>query len=255
MRILIIEDEVKTAKSLARLIQSIDIRYSIADSLQSISSAVKWFSDNEQPDVIFMDIQLADGLSFDIFTKVNITAPVIFCTAFDDYSIQAFKSNGIEYLLKPFNRNDIESAFDKITNLKTHFNRDQSTSANLLNILKSISEDDTKKNFLVYNRNSYINVSTSVISYFYKSLNGINLVTDDKKTYSLTESLDQLHRMVGKHSFYRINRQYLVAFKSITEVQHYFDRKLVVRLNIETDEKLIVGRERASEFLDWLDDR
>ncbi|WP_316742251.1 LytTR family DNA-binding domain-containing protein [Pedobacter antarcticus] len=255
MRILIIEDEVKTAKSLARLIQSIDIRYSIADSLQSISSAVKWFSDNEQPDVIFMDIQLADGLSFDIFTKVNITAPVIFCTAFDDYSIQAFKSNGIEYLLKPFNRNDIESAFDKITNLKTHFNRDQSTSANLLNILKSISEDDTKKNFLVYNRNSYINVSTSVISYFYKSLNGINLVTDDKKTYSLTESLDQLHRMVGKHSFYRINRQYLVAFKSITEVQHYFDRKLVVRLNIETDEKLIVGRERASEFLDWLGDR
>lgn len=255
MRILIIEDEVKTAKSLARLIQSIDTKYSIADSLQSISSAIKWFSENEQPDVIFMDIQLADGLSFDIFTKVNIIAPVIFCTAFDDYSIQAFKSNGIDYILKPFNRNDIASAFDKIANLKNHFNKGLPTSANLLDMLKSISEEDTKKNFLVYNHNSYINVSTSAISYFYKGLNGINLVTDDKKAFNLIESLDQIHRMVGKHYFYRINRQYLVAFKSITEVQHYFDRKLVVRLNIETDEKLIVGRERASEFLEWLGDR
>lgn len=252
MRILIIEDEIKTAKSLARLIQSTDSEILILETLQSVKSAVEWFQNNTQPDLVFMDIQLADGLSFEIFKGVEIVAPIIFCTAFNEYAVQAFKNNGIDYILKPFNKNDIQTALDKVRNLKKHFQNETLSAEFISKMLKSISSPNTKENFLVYNRGTYINIPTSTIAYFYKSLSGINLVTDDKKQFSINESLDEIHRMVGKKNFFRINRQYLIAFKSITEVQPYFDRKLVIQLNQSTEEKLMVAREKASEFLEWL---
>ncbi len=255
MKILIIEDEIKTAKSLARLIQSIYPEANVIDTLQSVKSVVTWFGKNNDPDLVFMDIQLADGLSFEIFKKVGINAPVIFCTAFNEYAVQAFKSNGIDYILKPFNRKDIELALEKIKNLKNYFQKDILPVEEISKVLRALSVEDTKKSFLVYSQHSYTNIATSAIAYFYKDLNGINLVAEDKKKYSVNESLDEIHRMVGKQSFFRINRQYLVAFKSITEVQHYFDRKLIVKLNIDTDEKLMVGREKAGEFLEWLGNR
>lgn len=255
MKILIIEDEIKTARSLARMIQTSDPDASVIDILQSVSSSIIWFSQNDNPDLIFMDIQLADGLSFEIFKKVNINAPVVFCTAFNDYAIQAFKSNGVDYILKPFNISDIESALEKVKNLKNYFQKNVLPTAEISKILMAFPLETAKKSFLVYNQNSYINIATSVIIYFYKGLNGINMVTEDKKRYAMNESLDEIHRLVGKQSFYRINRQYLVAFKSITEVQHYFNRRLILKLVVETDEKLTVGREKANEFLDWLGNR
>lgn len=255
MKVLVIEDEIKTARSLARLIQAAEPEAEVLSILQSVKSAVEWLGQNSSPDLIFMDIQLADGLSFEIFEKVNVTAPVIFCTAFNEYAVQAFKSNGIDYILKPFDSSDIEEALKKIKKLKEYFQRDTLPAGEIAKILKSLSVEETKKSFLVYNHNAYVNISTSSIAYFYKGLNGINLVTEDNKRFNLNDSLDEIHRMVGKVSFYRVNRQYLVAFKSITAVQHYFDRKLLVQLNIETEEKLIVGREKAAEFLEWLGDR
>lgn len=255
MKILIIEDEIKTAKSLARMIQTIDTNTFVIDILQSISSSILWFNQNDDPDLIFMDIQLADGLSFEIFEKVNINTPVVFCTAFNDYAIQAFKSNGIDYILKPFNIRDIESALEKVRNLKNYFQKNVLPTVEISKLLMALPSESTKKSFLVYNQNSYINIATSAIVYFYKGLNGINMVTEDKKRYLMNESLDEIHRLVGKQFFYRINRQYLVAFKSITEVQHYFNRRLILKLMVETDEKLTVGREKANEFLEWLGNR
>lgn len=255
MKILIIEDEIKTAKSLARLIQSAGDEIEILDILQSIKSTVAWFRNNEQPDLIFMDIQLADGLSFEIFEAIKIVSPIIFCTAFNEYAVQAFKNNGIDYILKPFNKNDIQTALDKVKNLRNYFQNEALSTEAISKILKSLNTIDTKQNFLVYSRNAYINIPTSSIAYFYKSLSGIHMVTDDKKKYSLNESLDEIHRMVGRKSFFRINRQYLIAFKRITEVQHYFERKLIVTLNQPTEEKLIVGREKAGDFLEWLRNR
>ena len=249
MKILIIEDEIKTAKSLAKSIQALDATAEILDILQSIKSAVTWFQTHESPDLVFMDIQLADGLSFEIFEETKISSPIIFCTAFNEYAIQAFKNNGIDYILKPFHKNDVETALNKIKNLKDYFQKKEETINTISDVLKSFN-DDTKKNFLVYSRNAYVNIATPSIAYFYKSLTGIHLVTDDKTKYAVNESLNEIHRMVGKKNFFRINRQYLLAFKSITEVQHYFDRKLIVNINQPTEEKLIVGREKASEFLE-----
>lgn len=255
MKILIIEDEIKTAKSLAKLLQAESADIEIMNVLQSITSSVNWFQNNANPDLIFMDIQLADGLSFEIFKKVDIISPVIFCTAFNEYAVQAFKNNGIDYILKPFSKTDIKAALEKVKNLKNYFQKGTSSYGTIPDILKSMNVTDYKQNFLVYYRNSYFNIPTTAIAYFVKDLNGINLVTDDKKKYVVKESLEEIHRLVGDKKFYRINRQYLLAFKSITEAQHYFDRKLVVNINLPTDEKLIVGREKAKEFLEWLGDR
>ncbi|GEP91859.1 two component transcriptional regulator, LytTR family [Chitinophaga terrae (ex Kim and Jung 2007)] len=255
MKVLVIEDEIKTARALARLIQEVSPDAHVPDILQSVKSAVDWLGRNGNPDIIFLDIQLADGLSFEIFEKVEITAPVIFCTAFNEYAIQAFRNNGIAYILKPFDVKDIEQALNKVKKLKDYFQKDSLPAEQVSRVLRSLAAEETKKSFLVYNHNAYINIPTSSIAYFYKGMSGINLVTDEKKRFGINESLDEIHRLVGKQSFYRINRQYLVAFRCITEVQHYFDRKLLVKLNIETDEKLVVGREKAAEFLDWLGNR
>ena len=255
MKILIIEDEIKTARSLSGLLESIDAEIEVLGILQSVKSAVQWFGEHGHPDLVFMDIQLADGLSFEIFEQVQMTIPVIFCTAYNEYSIKAFKNNGVDYILKPFSRTDIEAALDKVAGLKNYFQKQALASDQFLNVLKPLLKENTKENFLVYHRNAYLNVPTSSIAYFYKSPEGIKLVTDDGKIYNMQGSLDELHRMLGKHSFYRVSRQYLVAFKNIVEVQPYFDRKLLVMLNVAVSEKLIVGREKATEFLDWLGNR
>lgn len=255
MKILIIEDEIKTARSLSALLQSIDAKIEVLDILQSVKSAVQWFGNHAYYDLVFMDIQLADGLSFEIFEQVQITTPVIFCTAYNEYSIKAFKNNGVDYILKPFNRTDIETALDKVAGLKNYFQKQALAPDEFLKVLKPLFKENTKENFLVYHRNAYLNIPTTTIAYFYKSPEGIKLVTDEGKAYHMPSSLDELHRMLGKHSFYRVNRQYLVAFKNIVEVQPYFDRKLLVMLNVTVGEKLIVGREKATEFLDWLGNR
>lgn len=255
MKILIIEDETKTAKSLERLIQSLHPEAVILDILQSVKSSVKWFDSNNDPDLIFMDIQLADGLSFEIFDSVSISSPIIFCTAFNEYALQAFKNNGIDYILKPFNKNDIELALNKIKSLKQYFRKNILPAEEISEILKSLTVEETKKSFLVYSQSSYINIATDSIAYFYKSLNGINLVTYDNQRYNINESLDEIHRMVGKQFFFRINRQYLVSFKSIIEVQHYFSRKLIVKLTVATEEKLLISREKGNAFLEWLGNR
>lgn len=255
MNVLIVEDEVKAAKLLAKLIQTTKPDALIVGILQSVSSAVEWLDKNEPPDVVFMDIQLADGLSFEIFEKIEISVPVIFCTAFNDYFLEAFKNKGIDYILKPFNQEDIQSAFEKLDSLKSYFQKNTLPVEEVLTVLKSIVKEEGKNSFLVYNQNSYVSIPTSSVAYFYKSLSGIYMVTDDKKKLLMNESLDQLHRQVGKENFYRINRQYLIAFKNVIEVQHYFERKLIVKLSVTTEDKLLVGREKVTEFLSWLANR
>lgn len=255
MDILIIEDEIKTAKFLGSLLQELRPHSRILATLQSVSSSVQWFANQEQPDLIFMDIQLADGICFDIFEKTNISAPVIFCTAFNDYATQAFKNNGIDYILKPFTKEDIQEALYKTERPSDKVRNHNFPNEELMSVLKTLSKEPGKKNFLIYDQNKYINVPTEKIAYFYRGEDGVHLVTEENKKYAVAESLDELHHLVGITFFYRINRQYLVAFKSIMEVQHYFDRKLVVKLQCPVGEKLIVGREKATNFLDWLRDR
>lgn len=267
MNILLIEDEIKTAKALAALILVIKPEAKIAGSIQSIETAVTYLSENPPPDLIFMDIQLADGLCFDIFKLSKIVSPVIFCTAYDDYTIDAFKTNGIDYILKPFSKETITAAFDKLSNLKSFFQQTSPQSPTSIqsptphtipldaieNLLNKTTGNTGKKSFLVFKGTKYIIVPTETIAFFYIKNEVVTIVNFDAQEYGITQSLDEVHTLLDTNQFFRVNRQYLINFKAIAEVEHYFSRKLFVKLTINTPDKVLVGKEKVTTFLNWLE--
>lgn len=255
MTIIVIEDEVKTAKALGQLILSIRPDVQILSYIQSIDGAVSYLSENEQPDLIFMDIQLADGLSFEIFKNVEVVSPVIFCTAFDDYAIEAFKSNGIDYVLKPFSKESIEQAMKKAGELKNFFQRNNKQMPDFDLLLAKSVENKGKSSFLVFKNNKYQTVLTENIAYFFIKNETPTIMTFDKNEYQLTQSLDEVSKLLAPIQFFRMNRQYLVNFSAIREAEHYFSRKLLIKLTVPTEEKLLVGKEKSTAFLNWLENR
>jgi two-component system response regulator LytT len=255
MTIIVIEDEIKTAKALGQLILSIRPDAQILSYIQSIDGAVSYLLENDQPDLIFMDIQLADGLCFEIFKNVEVLSPIIFCTAFDDYAIEAFKSNGIDYVLKPFSRESIAQALKKAGELKNFFQRNKKMMPDFDYLLTRTGENKGKSSFLVFKNNKYQTVLTENIALFYIKNESPTIMCFDKTEYQITQSLDEVHKLLSPNQFFRINRQYLVNFAAIREAEHYFSRKLIIKLTIPTEEKLLVGKEKATAFLSWLENR
>ncbi|MDR3006393.1 MAG: LytTR family DNA-binding domain-containing protein [Sphingobacterium sp.] len=254
MNILIIEDEIKAARSLENLILKLRPDSRILSKIQSVEGAIDYLSNTGTPDLIFMDIQLSDGISFDIFKSVKILCPVIFCTAFGEFAMEAIKENGIDYLLKPFSEEDLRSAFEKVDNFKNFF---QKISGNdLTELISKINGGENKKtSFLVFKHNKYLTVKTDDIAYFYINYTSPSLVTFKGEEYDLNQSLDHLAGLLSSKQFFRLNRQYLISFSAIKEVEHYFGRKLLVKLTIPTAEKLLIGKDKTSQFLSWLEDR
>lgn len=253
MKVIIIEDELKAAKSLTALIEKIRPNAVIAAQLQSIESAVDYLSSNEAPDLIFMDVQLSDGLSFEIFKAVKIQCPVVFCTAYGEYAMDAIKANGIDYLLKPFSKEDLQEAFEKVENFKNFFQ--QHKQPDLDGLLKKIGLDEGKKSFLVFKDNKYTTIQTDQIAFFYISYDSATIKTFDEQSYFISQSLDQVQALVSPKQFFRLNRQYLINFSAVKEVEHYFARKLLVKLVIPSPEKLLIGKEKTTTFLNWLENR
>lgn len=253
MRIVIIEDELKAAKSLAGLITKIRPEAKVIAQLQSIESAVEYLSKNEAPDLLFMDIQLSDGLSFEIFKAVSIKCPVVFCTAYGEYAMDAIKANGIDYILKPFSQEELEAAFEKVDNLKNFFQ--QNTQPDLDGLLKKIGLDEGKKSFLVFKNHKYSTIPTGQIAFIHIRYDSATIMTFDGQEYALDQSLDQVQALLSPKQFFRLNRQYLINFSAVKEVEHYFARKLLVKLVIPSPEKLLIGKEKTSIFLNWLENR
>jgi two-component system response regulator LytT len=253
MNIIIIEDELKTAQSLEKIILSIKPEAKITGRYQSVERSVEALSEGGQPDLIFMDIQLADGLCFEIFKSVKITCPVVFCTAFDEYSLEAFKSNGVDYVLKPFSIDDIREAFRKVDELKNFFQ--QKTTPDLSDLLAKLGSPAGKTSFLVFKNQKYTTVQTDNIAFFYIRNDSTSIMCFDKQEFALNQSLDQVTGLVSSKQFFRVNRQYLVNFKAIKEVEHYFLRKLHLKLLIETPDKLLINKEKSGSFLNWMEDR
>ncbi len=253
MKIVIIEDEVKAAKSLASLITQIKPDAGIVANLQSIESAVNYLSQNAAPDLIFMDIQLSDGVSFEIFKAVKINCPVVFCTAYGEYAMDAIKANGIDYILKPFSKEQLEQAFEKVDSFKNFFQ--QNTQPNLDELIKRLGIDDGKKSFLVFKENKYVTIATDQIAYIYIKHDTTTIVTFQQQTYTLPQSIDQVQNQLSAKQFYRLNRQYLVNFSAIKEVEHYYGRKLLVKLVVPNPDDLLLGKEKTTAFLQWLENR
>lgn len=253
MKIIIIEDELKAAKSLANLIAKIRPAAKIIAQLQSIETTVDYFSQHGQPDLIFMDIQLSDGLSFEIFKSVKINCPIVFCTAYGEYAMDAIKANGIDYLLKPFSEDDLRHTFEKVENFKNFFQ--QNTQPDLDTLLKKVGLDDGKKSFLVFKNNKYTTVQTDQIAFFFIKYEASTIMTFQLQEYAIDQSLDQVQALLSSKQFYRLNRQYLINFAAIKEVEHSFSRKLFVKLVIPSPETLLIGKEKTSGFLSWLENR
>ncbi|WP_426482468.1 LytR/AlgR family response regulator transcription factor [Chryseobacterium sp. R2ACT005] len=254
MNIIIIEDEFRAAKSLQNLISDLKPDSKILGVYDSIETSIEGLKD-VKPDLIFMDIQLSDGLSFEIFKSVDITCPVVFCTAFDQYMLDAFKSKGVDYVLKPFSKEDIAEALRKVDELKKFFQKNDLPDLELL--IQKINQPASagKSNFLVFKNQKYTTIPTEDIAYFYIHNEITHLVTFGKEQFSLSQPLGQIAEQVSDKQFFRVNRQYLVNFKAIKEMEHYFQRKILVKLTVETPEKLLINKEKTHSFFTWLEDR
>jgi len=253
MNITIIEDELRTAKSLENILKELRPFAKITGPHQSIEEAVAVLSAGAPPDLIFMDIQLADGLSFEIFKSVDICSPVVFCTAFDEYSLEAFKRNGVDYILKPFSKEDIAAALGKVDDLKNFFQ--QKAARDISDFFIQMEQSAEKTTFLVFKQQKYTTVQNAQIAYFYIRNDSTSIMCFDGQEFSLNQSLDQISGQVSQKQFFRVNRQYLVNFSAIKEIEHYFLRKLYVKLLIQTPEKLLINKEKSSAFLSWMENR
>ncbi|MFN0047922.1 MAG: LytR/AlgR family response regulator transcription factor [Cytophagales bacterium] len=241
MKIVIVEDEMPAAKRLEKLIKEIDNDIVIEAKLDSIETAVHWFSNHAQPDLIFMDIELADGQSFEIFNQIKITTPVIFATAYDEFALKAFKVNSIDYLLKPIDKDALRAAIEKFKELKKSFSSEFDINA----VLKTLSGNkEGKSRFLVKLGERLISIEKEQIAYFMSEDKLTFLVTHDKNKYVMDYTLDELELQVHSKEFFRINRQFIASAKSIGSIHNYFNGKLKLTLAPPVKEEVLVSRER-----------
>ena len=256
MKVLIIEDEAPAFRRLQKILEDINPGINIVEVLDSVEESISWFKSNDLPDLIFMDIQLSDGISFDIFDQVEINRPIIFTTAFDEYMLKAFKVNSIDYLLKPISREDVQNSLEKYQNLEKSFSS-VPTNLDLNELVKSIRLDEKKyKNrFLIKLGDKLIAIETIDIAYFHTHHGIVYLVTHQCRKYLMDFNLDELSEQLDPDQFYRANRQYILHFKSIGVVHKYHKGKLLVELDPDTDEQIIVSAEKASDFKNWFGDK
>lgn len=248
MKVFIIEDEQLGVDRLQKLLLEINPGIQVLGSSESIKSAVTWLKTHEHPDLLFMDIELADGQSFEIFKKVAITCPVIFTTSFDEYALQAFKVNSIDYLLKPVKKQELRESLEKYKEVKQLYTKDQSININtLIKELKNQSQA-FRSRFLVKQGQRLISVDISDIAYFYVNGRLSFLKTWTNGKFIVEYSLDDLETMVDPLNFMRINRSFIVHIKAVDKVHTYFTGKLKLELKPPVDEEVTVSRENASAF-------
>ena len=251
MNILIIEDERLTAEDLGDMIVQAEPGAKIISVLSSVQEAIAYFNENEEPDLIFSDIQLGDGLSFEIFQTVDIKAPIIFCTAYDEYAIEAFKTNGIHYILKPFKEQEIIKALEKYKTLRATFAPADHSLNTILQLFQQ-KKQPKATSVLVHYKEKIIPVKLDDIALFYIKHEVTHLYTFDQKTYTLNKTLDEVQQISG-YDFHRANRQFIVNRNAVQNVEQYFSRKVSVVLSMPFDTRIIVSKEKITPFLEWLE--
>jgi DNA-binding LytR/AlgR family response regulator len=248
MKAVIIEDERLAAEKLALLLEKIDAGINIVARLESVEESINWFMANSSPDLIFMDIQLDDGVSFEIFEAVKIEAPVIFTTAYDQYALRAFKVNSVDYLLKPISKEALEMALKKFRNVYIPVEVNEKISR----VFEQLG-NQWKTRFFVKIGTHFQSVPIYDIAAFFVEDRCTFLRTRSGKNYALDYSLDQLQKKVTPATFFRINRNFMVHIDTITEIHSYSATRFKIKLQNFSDDRLIVSRDKASEFRQWLD--
>ncbi len=253
MKVLIIEDEAPAFRRLQKILDEVKPGIEIVDVIDSVEDSVKWLNNHHAPDLIFMDIQLSDGISFEIFEHIKITNPVIFTTAFDEYMLRAFRVNSIDYLLKPIKTEELSNSLKKYEEIRSAFVKEDRQDINTL--IQHIKLDDKKyKNrFLVKKGDKLLSIESSDIAYFQTRNGVVSLVTQAGRKHLIDYTLDELGQQLDPDDFFRANRQYLIHFSLIKEVHRYHKGKLLVEGKLETDEPILISEEKSSLFKRWLD--
>ncbi|TAE40743.1 MAG: DNA-binding response regulator [Runella slithyformis] len=250
MKILIIEDEPLAARRMESLVRAVLPEAIVLGKLESIRASVKWFENNPQPDLLFMDIQLADGLSFEIFQQVAVTAPVIFTTAYDEYALKAFKVNSVDYLLKPIEEQELAAAIEKFKNQQAPANQDKI--GKVLETFLSKQAAEWKTRFFLKHANRFEVVETHNVLYLFAEEKVVFLVADGAKKYIVDDTLDEVETKLNPKDFFRINRKYLTQASAIERIEPHFNGRLKITLRLRDDNDIYVSREKADAFKKWL---
>lgn len=253
MKILLIEDEPQAAQRLEKLVRIVIPHAIIVSTLDTVKSAVRWFQSNPAPELIFMDIQLADGISFSIFEQVEVNVPVIFTTAYDEYALKAFKVNSIDYLLKPIDEDGLRAAFKKYDSLTSPRAMAPDKMMESIHLAMQMLSKKYKERFVIKVGEHLKSVEVGEILFFFSLEKTTFAQTRDGRKHILDFTLDQLEELLDPKKYFRINRKYIIAIDSIHDMISYTNSRLKLVLRNSDDQDVIVARERVQEFKEWLD--
>ncbi|WP_299899628.1 LytTR family DNA-binding domain-containing protein [uncultured Aquimarina sp.] len=251
MNVLIIEDEKPAARRLSRMLDDLDIK--VDTMLHSVSESIEWFSNNPHPDLIFLDIQLSDGLSFEIFDSITIKSSIIFTTAYDEYALKAFKLNSIDYLLKPIDDEELESAVKKYKEQLPTTPSLQVDFEDIKKLLVNPMDREYKKRFTARVGQHLKIFSVEDIECFYSENKGTYLHTNENRNYLIDNTLESLESELNPKQFYRVNRKFYININAIKDIISYTNSRLQIKLHHFNEQEIIVARERVKDFKDWLE--
>lgn len=249
MKTLIIEDEKAAVRNLTAVLRQVAPEQEIIDVLDSVADVLEWFATHPMPELIFMDIHLADGSAFEVFERVDITCPVIFTTAYDEYALKAFKVNSIDYLLKPIAEEDVRAALQKLRIL----HGTPADEPDFQRLIKTLNKAESyKTHFLVpVKGDKLLPLAVDDVSFFYIADGIVKAVIREGKEYVLSQTLDELTECLNPDTFFRANRQYLISRNAIKDIDLWFNNRLAVNLHVPTPERILVSKVRAGDFKEW----
>lgn len=253
MKVLIVEDEIAASENLAYLLGNLDRTIEVVGVLDSVKNTVAYFRQPREIDLVFLDIHLADGLSFEIFDSVKIEAPIIFTTAYDQYALKAFKLNSIDYLLKPIDKDELSGSLEQYrSHIKGKNGLVDVQVASLLSLIKG-QRKTNKTTFLVNHRDELIPLKTMQLAYFYIDTGIVKVKTHDNHTYAIDKKLEDLENELNPEIFCRVNRQFIICKNAIANIKYYFGGKLIINVNPVFEERIIISKAKAPDFKKWMD--
>lgn len=250
MNILIVEDEELAVKKLQKTLAAVDATANVVGTTDSIKTTVEWLMENPQPDLVLMDIELADGQSFEIFNLTEVKSPVIFTTSYDEFALKAFKVNSVDYLLKPIQKEELEAALGKFKKLKN--NADVNIDSLVKELQQKLQPKEYRKRFLVKLGQKLVSVEIGEIAYFYSDGRLNFFKTADNKKFVVDYTMDELEEMLDPKEYFRISRSFYVSVNSIAKIDDYFGNRLILGLKPEVDKEALVSREKVTDFKKWM---
>jgi len=252
--VLIIEDEPHAQIEMKRLLANSSHEIHVIDCIDTVEDAINWINNNPEPDIMFFDIQLSDGLSFEIFNHVKTKAPIIFTTAFDEYAIKAFKVNSIDYLLKPVKQHELNSALDKfITLANGEQKKEPELKIEQIQKLLEIYKPKYKSRFITRIGDQIVRIGINEIAYFKAEDNVVMLISENNKRYIIDYTIEQLTNLLNPDTFFKANRSYIINISSIKKISKYFNSRMHIELEPKTEDAVLISRIRVPDFLNWID--